>query len=65
MKNKNISLPHTRGGVSLWSLEGVDFHKSSPHPWGCFRLLASFLFVAIVFPTPVGVFPEYICSVLP
>ena len=51
------SLPHTRGGVSIVSLDVILKAESSPHPWGCFRLATLRLRLLEVFPTPVGVFP--------
>ena len=51
-------LPHTRGGVSFYhSWEWLRL-RSSPHPWGCFLGGAVWAGLALVFPTPVGVFPE-------
>ncbi len=49
-------LPHTRGGVSVFLCAILGHFKSSPHPWGCFYSCSLFMFIAIVFPTPVGVF---------
>ena len=51
------SLPHTRGGVSEDGLRPVRPAESSPHPWGCFHLWHGPHRRAVVFPTPVGVFP--------
>ncbi len=50
-------LPHARGGVSSWLeiLNALD--ESSPRPWGCFLLAYQCASTALVFPTPVGVFP--------
>ena len=49
-------LPHTRGGVSFYhSWEWLRL-RSSPHPWGCFLGGAVWAGLALVFPTPVGVF---------
>ena len=52
----HVSLPHTRGGVSV-RLHGLDiFSQSSPHPWGCFYGQSLDEADQGVFPTPVGVF---------
>ena len=32
-------LPHTRGGVSKAQIATLEKIESSPHPWGCFRLI--------------------------
>ncbi len=51
-----LRLPHTRGGVS-YDLERMrKCVESSPHPWGCFRLMDAVRCWTVVFPTPVGVF---------
>ena len=50
-------LPHTRGGVSRQQTRPCRKGSSSPHPWGCFRLIMRILGCRPVFPTPVGVFP--------
>ena len=31
-----VSLPHTRGGVSAWRVVARERNGSSPHTWGCF-----------------------------
>ncbi len=49
-------LPHARGGVSLKVLFAEYVLRSSPRPWGCFRLRADWQYQLGVFPTPVGVF---------
>ena len=49
-------LPHARGGVSFSGLAIFITWKSSPRPWGCFFSAALSTLVALVFPTPVGVF---------
>ena len=56
-------LPHTRGGVSHTSEENAANRQSSPHPWGCFQRPLSVIWAALVFPTPVGVFPiqAFVC----
>ena len=55
--NARVSLPHARGGVSRCGLSGTLWNKSSPRPWGCFLRVAIAAAQALVFPTPVGVFP--------
>ena len=52
------SLPHTRGGVSIFHELKKIPPKSSPHPWGCFYNSEEARFERLVFPTPVGVFPS-------
>ena len=52
------SLPHARGGVSFRAAYAVSVEQSSPRPWGCFYGFADPMGDAVVFPTPVGVFPE-------
>ena len=52
-----LDLPHTRGGVSKKVPYFTTLHKSSPHPWGCFRVRSSIVSLSGIFPTPVGVFP--------
>ena len=54
-------LPHTRGGVSGRQDALECCCLSSPHPWGCFRFRLSSALMAIVFPTPVGVFLQCGC----
>ena len=51
------SLPHARGGVSTSSGAIWNWRRSSPRPWGCFRLWHRETKEDYVFPTPVGVFP--------
>ena len=51
-------LPHVRGGVSFTSYFMLTNHKSSPRPWGCFRLNSTTRQPERVFPTSVGVFPS-------
>ena len=52
-----LSLPHARGGVSVWQwIDGLKT-ASSPRPWGCFRRPRLPPGFRHVFPTPVGVFP--------
>ena len=53
----NLSLPHTRGGVSHRHFIRVKFLWSSPHTWGCFSSRAFIVESLAVFPTHVGVFP--------
>ena len=50
------SLPHARGGVSDASANFTQLQRSSPRPWGCFKLMTQDNFKTAVFPTPVGVF---------
>ena len=52
-----VSLPHARGGVSALSAVTFPRHCSSPRPGGCFRDQSAQTCRAVVFPTPVGVFP--------
>ncbi len=53
------SLPHARGGVSLWVCCCLPRGKSSPRPWGCFHHQLAHGASRVVFPTPVGVFPRW------
>ncbi len=59
-------LPHAGGGVSeepVWE-EGI--YQSSPRRWGCFHDVLSRVRRAEVFPTQVGVFPQWttlLCSI--
>ena len=54
-----LSLPHARGGVSgAWSYL-LRSSMSSPRPWGCFSERDIEVEEADVFPTPVGVFPQW------
>ena len=50
-------LPHARGGVSTPALFTRRSLRSSPRPWGCFRVDVFAFADRRVFPTPVGVFP--------
>ena len=50
------SLPHARGGVSLWRTAPSRPTSSSPRPWGCFQGTSWLGISGLVFPTPVGVF---------
>ena len=52
-----VSLPHTRGGVSRFLFIFFIVERSSPHPWGCFWVFYGVFIHCTVFPTPVGVFP--------
>ena len=55
-KDGLVSLPHARGGVSVFK-RFVSIHEtSSPRPWGCFLKRLQFRLENEVFPTPVGVF---------
>ena len=51
------SLPHDRGGVSVYLHPCERGTWSSPRPWGCFRLPLDMVQIMWVFPTTVGVFP--------
>ena len=57
-----LSLPHTRGGVSFATAFGLIAQPSSPHTWGCFRLATAQADLNAVFPTHVGVFPGLVKS---
>ena len=64
------SLPHARGGVSGFDLPFVYRRASSPRPWGCFCQQILDVRVKELFPTPVGVFPQFynwarLCEPLP
>ena len=50
------SLPHARGGVSIFVNRIAVRKKSSPRPWGCFLPRPRAARRDCVFPTPVGVF---------
>ena len=52
------SLPHPRGGVSVWSSRCRPRRWSSPPAWGCFSATPIEAQVEEVFPTRVGVFPH-------
>ena len=51
-------LPHARGGVSQPCPETPLYKTSSPRPWGCFLTARQAAQRSVVFPTPVGVFPD-------
>ena len=53
-------LPHARGGVSQDRQDRQGNQESSPRPWGCFYRAWLLRPYAIVFPTPVGVFPTFV-----
>ena len=55
-------LPHARGGVSAYCLGQPGGERSSPRPWGCFYTFGNHQSKAKVFPTPVGVFPDFDAS---
>ena len=59
------SLPHARGGVSFLQEVTLTVPLSSPRPWGCFYPKRCLPCLAPVFPTPVGVFPDPACTILP
>ena len=61
----SASLPHARGGVSSQTGASRNRGQSSPRPWGCFWGGLSRAALALVFPTPVGVFPRCPLSALP
>ncbi len=54
----NQGLPHARGGVSIRLQIVRRCYGSSPRPWGCFAIKISPFILDMVFPTPVGVFPQ-------
>ena len=54
---KDVSLPHTRGDVSLCFVGRLLAYASSPYAWGCFQLPALFDSLGAVFPIRVGMFP--------
>ena len=56
IKARVLSLPHARGGVSIYWIDSAKSSVSSPRPWGCFSAVDSLKCAAEVFPTPVGVF---------
>ena len=51
------SLPHARGGVSVYMKHAKVSLESSPRTWGCFSASIQSTPPATVFPTHVGVFP--------
>ena len=51
-------LPHARGGVSTRKRFCLLRKASSPRPWGCFLVPRFEAESHVVFPTPVGVFPQ-------
>ena len=59
-----LRLPHARGGVSVLPGRSSPEWGASPRPWGCFRQCRSAGPAYRVFPTPVGVFPRCMLSVL-
>ncbi len=58
------SLPHARGGVSAQKQQFSEQQGSSPRPWGCFYEKRTINNSVSVFPTPVGVFPLVLLTVL-
>ncbi len=56
-KLERLRLPHARGGVSVLEIVKILSCVSSPRPWGCFYYGIEGAGHAVVFPTPVGVFP--------
>ena len=63
-RSTRVYLPHTRGGVSNFASRLFQICLSSPHPWGCFLLVAERKAQRQIFPTPVGVFPAVLCLLL-
>ena len=59
------SLPHACGGVSKVWICLCDIKWSSPRLWGCFPRWWYRLRLVLVFPTPVGVFPQETLSFRP
>ncbi|SMG66852.1 conserved hypothetical protein [methanotrophic bacterial endosymbiont of Bathymodiolus sp.] len=55
---RHVCLPHARGGVSVSVDVAIIPFESSPRPWGCFFVGKKAYAICVVFPTPVGVFPE-------
>ena len=53
----SMGLPHASGGVSSTWPGRSWREKSSPRQWGCFLKTIPLTSYALVFPTPVGVFP--------
>ena len=58
-------LPHARGGVSSLVSASLLSSMSSPRPWGCFWVSVGLILLAMVFPTPVGVFPARLVNQSP
>src|SRR5690606_3176910 len=52
-------LPHVRGGISSAASPAPFSNPSPPRPWGCFSSGRSPAKHGPVFPTSVGVFPQY------
>ena len=50
------SLPHARGGVSIFQVNQPSREKSSPCTWGCFQITVEENPALYVFPMHVGVF---------
>ena len=53
-----FSLPHARGGVSIFRYRSGIWDWSSPRSWGCFLVQIVPRVIDAVFPTLVGVFPR-------
>ena len=53
-------LPHGRGDVSLFAFAVSDEPESSPRAWGCFLLERDARGGTRVFPTGVGMFPQFV-----
>ena len=58
-RRRRPGLPHARGGVS--AVDHIEAHHapSSPRSWGCFSPAVPLANDQIVFPTLVGVFPQF------
>ncbi len=61
MLTEEPCLPHARGGVSARLSACYGHYQSSPRPWGCFHYEGEGPAAKRVFPTPVGVFPPFLC----
>ena len=60
-----LGLPHARGGVSHAHHHCTSHTQPSPRPWGCFRWIYAAFLEDLAFPTPVGVFPFPVLSLVP
>ncbi len=58
----DLCLPHASGGVSHITLMKTRLILSSPRQWGCFQRTHTLARTGRVFPTPVGVFPDFSVS---
>ena len=59
IETSRFRLPHACGGVSLVYLVRRDLKRSSPRMWGCFWDGWTWRIPKGVFPTHVGVFPDW------